>query len=87
MLEPSLTSQLLGAGLIAVSFFVAGFVTCYLDMKKKEKEQRKEKQANELYNQYIEDLETNHQMQKKAEAEASYGAWDAWRQSANLYTE
>ena len=87
MIEPSLTSQLLGAGLIAVSFFVAGFVTCYLDMKKKEKEQRKEKQANELYNQYIEDLETNHQMQKKAEAEASYGAWDAWRQSANLYTE
>lgn len=87
MLEPSLTSQLLGAGLIAVSFFVAGFVTCYLDVKKKEKEQRKEKQANELYDQYIEDLETNHQMLKKAEAEASYGAWDAWRQSANLYTE
>ena len=40
--EPSLTSQLLGAGLIAVSFFVAGFVTCYLDVKKKEKEQRKQ---------------------------------------------
>ena len=87
MLEPSLTSQLLGAGLIAVSFFVAGFVTCYLDVKKKEKEQRKEKQANEIYNQYIEDLEINHQMKKKAEAEASYVAWDAWRQSANLYTE
>ena len=36
MFEPPLTSQLLGAGLIAVSFFVAGFVTCYLDVKKKE---------------------------------------------------
>lgn len=87
MIEPSLTSQLLGAGLIAVSFFVAGFVTCYLDVKKKEKDRRKEKQANEIYNQYIEDLETNHQMLKKAEAKASYVAWDAWRQSANLYTE
>ena len=48
MVEPSLTSQLLGAGLIAVSFFVAGFVTCYLDMKKKEKEQRKQAKINEL---------------------------------------
>lgn len=48
MFEPSLKSQLLGAGLIAVSFFVAGFVTCYLDMKKKEKEQRKQAKINEL---------------------------------------
>ena len=87
MFEPPLTSQLLGAGLIAVIFFVAGFVTCYLDVKKKEKEQRKEKQANDIYNQYIEDLETNHQLRKEAEAEASYIAWNNWRQSANLYTE
>lgn len=42
MLEPTLIIQLLGAGLIAVSFFVAGFVTCYLEVKKKEKEQRKQ---------------------------------------------
>lgn len=87
MFEPSLTSQLLGAGSIAVSFFVAGFMTCYLEVKKKQKEQRKEKQANDIYNQYIEDLETNHQLRKEAEAEASYIAWDSWRQSANLYTE
>ena len=87
MLEPSLMSQLLGAGSIAVSFFVAGFMTCYFEVKKKEKEQRKEKQANDIYNQYIEDLETNHQLRKEAEAEASYIAWDSWRQSANLYTE
>ena len=38
MLEPTLIIQLLGAGLIAVSFFVA----CYLEVKKKEKEQRKQ---------------------------------------------
>mgnify|MGYP007056464442 CR=1 FL=1 len=87
MLEPSLTSQLLGAGSIAVSFFVAGFMTCYLEVKKKEKEQRKEKHADDIYNQYIEDLETNHQLRKEAEAKASYIAWDSWRQSANLYTE
>ena len=87
MLEPSLMSQLLGAGSIAVSFFVAGFMTCCFDVKKKEKEQRKEKHANDIYNQYIEDLETNHQLRKEAEAEASYIAWDSWRQSANLYTE
>ena len=34
MLEPSLTSQLLGAGTIAVSFFVAGFITCLIDVKR-----------------------------------------------------
>ena len=48
MLEPSLTSQLLGAGLTAVIFFTAGFVTCYFDVKKKEKEQRKQTEINEL---------------------------------------
>lgn len=48
MLEPTLTSQLLGAGSIAVSFFVAGFMTCYFDVKKKEKEQRKQAKINEL---------------------------------------
>lgn len=42
MLEPTLIIQLLGAGLIAVSSFVAGFVTCYLEVKKKEKERRKQ---------------------------------------------
>lgn len=46
--EPSLTSQLLGAGSIAVSFFVAGFMTCYFDMKKKQKERRKQAKINEL---------------------------------------
>lgn len=48
MLEPTLTSQLLGAGSIAVSFFVAGFMTCYFETKKKEKEQRKQAKINEL---------------------------------------
>lgn len=48
MLEPTLTSQLLGAGSIAVSFFIAGFMTCYFEVKKKEKEQRKQAKINEL---------------------------------------
>lgn len=65
MLEPSLTSQLLGAGLIAVTFFVAGFVTCYLDMKKKEKEQRKQAKINELI-----------EIQKGYEQEIKSSVWD-----------
>ena len=65
MLEPSLTSQLLGAGLIAVSFFVAGFVTCYLDMKKKEKEQRKQAKINELL-----------EIQEGYEQEIKMSVWD-----------
>ena len=65
MLEPTLTSQLLGAGLIAVSFFVAGFVTCYLDVKKKEKEQRKQAKINELL-----------EIQKGYEQEIKSSVWD-----------
>lgn len=65
MLEPSLTSQLLGAGLIAVSFFVAGFVTCYLEVKKKEKEQRKQAKINELI-----------EIQKGYEQEIKSSVWD-----------
>lgn len=65
MLEPSLTSQLLGAGLIAVSFFVAGFVTCYLDVKKKEKEQRKQAKINELL-----------EIQRGYEQEIKSSVWD-----------
>lgn len=48
MFEPTLTSQLLGAGSIAISFFIAGFMTCYFEVKKKEKEQRKQAKINEL---------------------------------------
>ena len=65
MLEPSLTSQLLGAGSIAISFFVAGFVTCYLDVKKKEKEQRKQAKINELL-----------EIQKGYEQEIKSSVWD-----------
>lgn len=48
MLEPSLTSQLLGAGVIAVSFFVAGFVTCLIDVKREEKKKRQQAKIQEL---------------------------------------
>lgn len=65
MLEPSLKSQLLGAGLIAVIFFIAGFVTCYFYVKKKEKEQRKQAKINELL-----------EIQKGYEQEIKSSVWD-----------
>lgn len=65
MVEPSLTSQLLGAGLFATTFFVAGFVTCYFDVKKKEKEQRKQAKINELI-----------EIQKGYEQEIKSSVWD-----------
>lgn len=65
MLEPSLISQLLGAGSIAVSFFVAGFLTCYFEVKKKEKEQRKQAKINELL-----------EMQEDYEQEIRSSVWD-----------
>lgn len=65
MLEPTLTSQLLGAGSIAVSFFVAGFMTCYFDVKKKEKERRKQAKINELL-----------EMQESYEQEIKLSVWD-----------
>lgn len=65
MPEPSLTSQLLGAGSIAVSFFIAGFMTCYFDVKKKEKEQRKQAKINELL-----------EIQEGYEQEIKSSVWD-----------
>lgn len=65
MLEPSLTSQLLGAGLFAVVFFIAGFLTCYFEVKKKEKEQRKQAKINELI-----------EIQKGYEQEIKSSVWD-----------
>lgn len=65
MLEPTLTSQLLGTGSIALSFFVAGFLVCYFDVKKKEKEQRKQAKINELL-----------EMQEGYEQEIKLSVWD-----------
>ena len=48
MVEPSLTSQLLGAGMIAIISFVAGFVTCLIDVKKEEKKKRQQAKIQEL---------------------------------------
>ena len=48
MLEPSLTSQLLGAGSIAISCFVAGFITCLIDVKRQEKKKRQQAKIQEL---------------------------------------
>ena len=48
MLESSLTSQLLGTGIIAVIFFVAGFVTCLIDVKRQEKKKRQQAKIQEI---------------------------------------
>nr|DAI15067.1 MAG TPA: hypothetical protein [Caudoviricetes sp.] len=65
MLEPTLTSQLLGAGSIAVSFFIAGFMTCYFEMKKKEKEQRKQAKILEML-----------ELKEEYEREVKSSVWD-----------
>ena len=65
MLEPSLTSQLLGAGSIAVSFFIAGFMTCYFEVKKKEKEQRKQAKILEML-----------ELKEEYEQEVKSSVWD-----------
>lgn len=48
MIEPSLTSQLLGAGTIAVSFFIAGFITCLIDVRRQEKKKRQQAKIQEI---------------------------------------
>lgn len=48
MLEPSLTSQLLGVGMIAIIFFVAGFTTCLIDVRREEKKKRQQAKIQEL---------------------------------------
>lgn len=48
MFEPTLTSQLLGTGMIAVSFFIAGFVTCLIDVKREEKKKRQQEKIQEI---------------------------------------
>lgn len=65
MFEPTLTSQLLGAGSIAVSFFIAGFMTCYFDVKKKEKEQRKQAKILEML-----------ELKEEYEQEVKSSVWD-----------
>ena len=48
MIEPSLTSQLLGVGSIAFSAFVAGFITCLIDVKRQEKRKRQQAKIQEI---------------------------------------
>jgi len=48
MIEPTFTSQLLGAGSIAVSFFIAGFITCLIDVKRQEKKKRQQAKIQEI---------------------------------------
>ena len=48
MIEPTFTSQLLGVGSIAVSFFIAGFITCLIDVKRQEKKKRQQAKIQEI---------------------------------------
>ena len=61
MLEPSLTSQLLGTGTIAVSFFVAGFITCLIDVRRQEKKKRQQAKIQEIL-----DLQEEYKREEKA---------------------
>lgn len=65
MLEPSLTSQLLGAGMIAITFFVAGFITCLIDVKREEKKKRQQAKIQELL-----------EMQEGYEQEIKASVWE-----------
>ena len=61
MFEPSLTNQLLGAGTIAVSFFVAVFFTCLIDVKRQEKKKRQQAKIQEIL-----DLQEEYTLEVKA---------------------
>nr|DAW47188.1 MAG TPA: hypothetical protein [Caudoviricetes sp.] len=65
MLEPTLMTQLLGAGLIAISFYTAGLMTYRHGIKKKEKEQRKQDKIAEMLN-----------LQEEYEQEVKASVWD-----------
>ena len=86
MLEPSLTSQLLGAGTIAISFFVAGFITCLIDVRRQEKKKRQQAKIQEIldlqeqYNREIkasvwEDLK---QQRKSSISDNDWSAENVW---------
>lgn len=57
MIEPTLSSQLLGAAAIAGSFFLAGFWASYRETKKKELKAKREARQAEIMEQYHADME------------------------------
>lgn len=48
MLEPSLTSQLVGVAVVSGFSFVAGFITCLIDVKRQEKKKRQQEKIQEI---------------------------------------
>lgn len=57
MLEPTLTSQLLGTGLIAISFFAAGFAGAVWDFKCAQRKKARQAKQDAIMQQYEEDLQ------------------------------
>lgn len=56
MLEPTLTSQLLGTGLIAIIFFAAGFAGAVWDFKCAQRKKARERKLEIAMEQYNEDI-------------------------------
>ncbi len=48
MLEPTLTSQLMGVAVASGFSFVAGFITCLIDVKRQEKKKRQQAKIQEI---------------------------------------
>ena len=59
MLEPTLTSQLIGAGSIAVSFYAMGYLTSRHGMKKKQRKQAKINEMLELQDGYEREIKSS----------------------------
>lgn len=59
MFESTLTSQLLGAGLIAVSFYAAGYMTKRHGIKKKQRKQAKIAEMLNLQEQYEQEIKSS----------------------------
>ena len=57
MLEPTLTSQLLGTGLIAIGFFAAGFAGAVWDFKCAQRKKARQAKQDAIMQQYEEDLQ------------------------------
>lgn len=59
MLEPTLTSQLLGAGSIAISFYAMGYLNCRYSIKKKQLKQAKINEMLDLQEGYEQEIKSS----------------------------
>ena len=52
-------SQILGATLIASSFYLTGYITCYLDVKKKQRKQDNLQEMLDIEQDYQNEIKTS----------------------------